>query len=92
MKRWLRVQENTAGEWSVTDLMRGYRVCAYNEDAHQGVHVHHPIKDGDTRPTRIEDRREAEAVVRLYASEHEWFTWKTFEECVERWRSESRNG
>ncbi len=74
----------------MTDLVRGYRVCAYNEDDHEGVHIHHPI-NGPSEPTRIETRREAESIMRAYAEDNEWFDWKAFEECVQQWRSESRN-
>lgn len=95
MPRWLRRTENDHGEWSVTDLRRGYRICRYNHGSHEGVHVHHPI-DADpvlaVGPEAIPSAAAAEHLARRYADEHEVLEADTFQEVVDAWRSGSNDG
>lgn len=81
-RRFVR-QANALGEWSVADLDFGYRICAFNAEAHGGVHLHGP--EGRIRPATAD---EAERIVKVYA----WtfpggFTWERFQRCL-KWRSE----
>jgi kynurenine formamidase len=43
LPKWLKEVDNAAGEWSVTDLQRGYRICRFNHQSHSGTHLHAPI-------------------------------------------------
>lgn len=92
MPRWLRRRDaGKGGEWSVADLQRGYRLCAYNHDEHGGPHIHIQGKGGkdQVEPTDIATSGEAEAVIRAYAEELDHFDLKRFRERVRTWRSAS---
>lgn len=89
MPRWLERVENRVGEWSVTDLRLDYRVCAYNREAHGGVHVHHPIHGEPVGTVPLRDPWAAERVVRAFAAGHDAFALDAFAEVIEEWRSGS---
>lgn len=91
MSRWLRVQANPHGEWSVTDLRRAYRICAYNHGTHGGVHIHVPEGGPIRMSIAIDSPREAMDVVVRYAEHHDEFDAEAFRKEVKRWKSESKN-
>lgn len=89
VKRRLRRQENARGEWSVVDLVRGYRICRYNHEAHGGTHVHFPEHGPSSDIIELEDAHAAEMVMRRYHEEHQEFDLKKLQGVIEQWRSAS---
>lgn len=89
---WLRVQTNPFGEWSVTDLRRGTRVCAYHGHVHGGVHLHVPEEGPVEVRLELASVDEAVDLVRRYAARHDRFELAAFRKEVLEWRSTSRNG
>ena len=92
MPRWLRRETNATGEWTVVDLQRGYRICAYHVHHHGGVHIHVPENGPVVATVDIPDARQAERIVRAYARNHRSFHLASFLKEVTRWRSASSNG
>lgn len=82
------VSANDHGEWSVSDPIRRYRLCAYNHGPHGGVHVHHR---GVTSP--VEDVPSKSVALRIVTSyPYETFELDAFKEHVRTWRSSSHEG
>lgn len=86
MERWLRITDNGHGEWSIVDFERNYRVCAFNDAAHGGPHIHHRLL---VRRIAIDNLEDAKQIVRTYAKDHTEFDHKKFEKVVKAWKSES---
>ena len=74
------------------DLVRGYRVCAYNHEKHGGTHVHRDLGGGEIFPVNLESADEAEVVMGRFARISRAFDEKGFREVVRKWRSELRKG
>ena len=91
MPKWLRRKENEHGEWNVSDLVRGYRICAYNDAEHGGPHLHRPPEAPAGAPLSISGPGEAEDIVKAFARESLSFEDSTFREFVRKWRSRSKN-
>jgi hypothetical protein len=71
----------------MADLDFRYRVCAFNPEAHGGVHVHRP--EGEIRPVSVDPPSEAERLLKAYARRHpRGFGWQRFRRFLKRWRSE----
>lgn len=92
MKLRLRRQESVRGEWSVLDLVRGYRICQYNHPHHGGTHVHHPETSAPRALVDVDTMREAEIVMRRFHEEHDTFDVKKLQEVIDAWKSESAAG
>lgn len=91
MRRWIIRQENAVGEWTVIDMQNGYRICAFNEEAHGGVHVHFPLRGPALKTVDVPDPRAAEAIMTRYAKTHDGFSMASFLAEVKRWRSASND-
>ncbi len=89
MKLRLRRQVSVRGEWSVLDLVRGYRICHYNHRHHGGTHVHHPESSAPLAAVAVESAQEAEAVMRRYHDKYDAFDLAKLVEVIETWKSES---
>lgn len=90
MRQLLRRKENDAGEWSATDLVRNYRICRYNDRAHGGTHVHHPIESEAGQNLELASLAEAVEIIELFAAESDSFDLDLLREVVRRWKSGSR--
>lgn len=75
----------------MTDLVRDYRVCHFNHQAHGGPHLHAPIGARASLPLPLRSCAEAEALVRAYAARHPSFSARTFQEQAKAWRSASKS-
>lgn len=82
-----------SGPWPTCGVE--YRICRYNPEAHDGVHVHAPA-DGEAVASvpsgAVSTPRAAERLVRWYARDHAVFDVEDFLEVVNRWRSGSSDG
>lgn len=72
------------------DTRRDYRICAFHLEAHDGVHVHHPLDGPALGPVPVRSPVQAERLMRWYARDHEAFEEGAFKEVARAWRSESR--
>lgn len=90
--RRFRVRDAGHGEWSVLDMVLGYRICNFHDARHGSVHVH----ETPTGPAaaRLPDigRLRAESLMRRYARKHARFDVELLRKEVRVWRSSSSHG
>ena len=86
MSRWIEVQENAVGEWSVIDARLDYRICRYNVREHGGTHVHHPIRAAAGPTVPIVDLEDARECAERYEREFDRFELEQFLELIQAWK------
>ncbi|MHB8586706.1 MAG: hypothetical protein ACYDDF_12845 [Thermoplasmatota archaeon] len=85
--RWLRMQENEVGEWSILDARRGYRICAYNHGKHGGPHIHFPPDAPAIARVEIGSMADARRIMLAFAATHATFDLARIKQEVNTWKS-----
>lgn len=68
-------------------MLRGYRICNFNDAAHEGVHAHPSLTGPATFPIPVLSQEDAVQIVRNYAIKYDSFNRTRLEAQVKAWKS-----